>query len=66
MQIVAKCSRCAKQILLGSDAQDRRITCPRCKCLFKVPKLNQIPKAAEIIEQAKSHVYVDKNGNTFA
>jgi len=34
--------------------------------MFKVPKLDEISKAIDVIEKTKGRVYVDENGDTFA
>ena len=65
MQIIAKCPRCGGVWLLDSVAADRRITCGKCGRLFKVPKTDEVPKAAETIEQAKGTIYVDEAGRTY-
>jgi DNA-directed RNA polymerase subunit RPC12/RpoP len=65
MQIIAQCPNCGNHRLLDADAADRRITCPSCRILFKVPKLEEVPKAVKIIKQAKGTIYVDQNGKTY-
>lgn len=65
MQIIAKCPKCKNTRLLDSAAADRRITCRNCGLLFKVPKLEEISKAVEIIETAAGEVYVDQDGKIF-
>jgi hypothetical protein len=52
--------------LLDSSAADRRITCRKCARLFKVPKLEDVPKAVTIIKGAKGTIYVDESGKTYA
>ncbi len=52
-------------MLLESSAADRRIKCPKCRRLYKVPKLDELPDAAKILDNAKGAVYVDKNGKTY-
>jgi ribosomal protein S27AE len=66
MQIIAQCPRCGNISLLDADAADRRIKCTKCHRLFKVPKLEEVPKAVKIIRQAKTTIYVDQNGKTYA
>jgi len=66
MQIIAKCPECCKAWLLDSSAADRRIRCQKCGRLFKVPKPNEVPKAAEVIDQAKGTIYVDEDGKSYA
>lgn len=65
MEIIAKCPRCHTQWALHSSAVDRRITCAQCGRLFKVPPLQEIPKAERIIRDAKSTLYVDEDGRTY-
>ena len=65
MQIISKCPKCGNPRLLDSSAADRRITCPKCRKLYKVPKLDELTDAAKILNQAKGTVYVDKNGKTY-
>jgi len=65
MQIIAKCPGCGGARLLDSSAADRRITCPTCRRLFKVPKLEEVPKAIKVIKQAKGTIYVDETGKTY-
>jgi len=65
MQIIAQCPRCGHNWLLDSSAADRRIRCQRCRRLFKVPKLEEVPKAVKVIKQAKGTIYVDQNGKTY-
>ena len=65
MQIIAQCPTCANAWLLDSSAADRRIRCPKCHILFKIPKLEEIPKAVKAIKQANSAIYVDQDGKTY-
>jgi hypothetical protein len=65
MQIIAKCPYCSNTWLLAADAADRRITCPKCRNLFKVPNLDELPKAVKIIKQAKTTIYADESGKTY-
>ena len=65
MQIIAQCPRCRSARLLDSSAADRRIRCPKCGKLFKVPKLDEVPKAVKVIKQAKGTIYVDEAGKTY-
>ena len=65
MQIIAKCPSCGKSWLLDVSAGDRRIRCLTCRNLFKVPKLEEVPKAVRLINKAKGTIYVDQNGKTF-
>jgi DNA-directed RNA polymerase subunit RPC12/RpoP len=65
MQIIAKCPECCRTWQLDSSAADRRIRCRKCGRLFKVPKPDEVPKAAEVIERAKGTIYVDEAGKTY-
>jgi uncharacterized C2H2 Zn-finger protein len=65
MQILAKCPRCGQILQLSPAAADRRITCPRCYRLFKVPDLAHLQKAMRIIKTAGGQVFVDQDGNVF-
>jgi phage FluMu protein Com len=65
MQIIARCPGCANNWLLDAGAADRRTRCPKCHRLFKIPKLDEVPKAIKVIKQAKGSVYVDQNGKTY-
>ena len=65
MQIIAQCPRCGNNWLLDASAADRRIRCPSCRKLFKIPKLDEVPKAVEIIKNAKGTIYVDETGKTY-
>lgn len=65
MQIIATCPRCLIQWNLPGDRADTRQVCPKCQCLFKVPPLDEIPKAVEVIRQARCSLYVDQQGKTY-
>lgn len=65
MQIIAKCPECCKTWLLDGSVADRRIRCRKCDRLFKVPKPDDVPKAAEMIGRAKGTIYVDEAGQTY-
>jgi hypothetical protein len=65
MQIIAQCPGCGNFSLLNASAADRRIKCHNCKKLFKVPKLDDVPKAIKVIKHAKGTIYVDQNGKTY-
>lgn len=65
MQIIAKCPKCKNTQLLNSAAADRRITCLNCGLLFKVPNLDEISKAVEVIKTAAGQIYVDQDGKVF-
>jgi DNA-directed RNA polymerase subunit RPC12/RpoP len=65
VQIIAKCTKCGNNWILDSSAADRRITCRECRKLFRVPKLDDVPKAVEVIKEAKGTIYVDEAGKTY-
>jgi len=65
MQIIAQCPRCGSTWLLDSSAADRRIKCRKCGKLFKVPQLDEVPKAIKVIKQAKGTIFVDEAGKTY-
>jgi len=65
MKIITQCPLCGYTWLLDESAADRRIRCQNCHRLFKVPKLEDLPKAAKVIKDAKGTVYVDESGKTF-
>lgn len=65
MQIIAQCPECGNNWLLNGSYADKRIRCGKCNRLFKIPKLEEVPKAAKIIKGAKGTVYVDEAGNTY-
>jgi DNA-directed RNA polymerase subunit RPC12/RpoP len=65
VQIIAKCPKCSNNWILDSSAADRRVACRKCRRLFKVPKLQDVPKAVKVIEEAKGTIYVDEAGKTY-
>ncbi len=65
MKISVKCPRCYNQILLSSNAADRRITCPKCLTLFKVPAMDELGEALNAIKGTHGGVFVDEKGNCF-
>lgn len=65
MQIIAQCPKCGNAWLLEADAADKRIRCRQCHRLFKVPKLEEVPKATRVIKQATGTIYVDETGKTY-
>jgi len=65
MQIIAQCPDCGGAWLLDAACADRRIKCPMCRRLFKIPKLEDVPKAVRVIRQTQGTIYVDENGKTY-
>jgi len=65
MQIIAKCPQCGTPWLLDQIAVDRRLKCRKCKKIFKVPRLEEVPKAIKVIQQTKGAIYVDEKGKTY-
>lgn len=65
VQIIAQCPDCGKSWLLKGQAVDCRVRCRYCGVLFKVPQLEEMPEAADIIQKAKGEIYVDADGNTY-
>ena len=65
MQIITKCPQCGNDWTLDSDAADRRVRCRKCGRLFKVPQLDEVPKAVKLIKQAKGTVHADGSGKTY-
>jgi len=65
MEIIAKCPKCGSPWLLENGAADRRIKCGKCGKLFKVPRMDDVPKATRVIKQAKGPLYVDESGKTY-
>jgi DNA-directed RNA polymerase subunit RPC12/RpoP len=65
MQILAKCPKCGQILPLSLEAADRRITCPKCFSLFKVPDIGHLEKALEVIKNAGGPIFVDQDGNVY-
>jgi hypothetical protein len=65
MQIISQCPLCGYSWLLDGSSADRRIRCKNCHKLFKVPNLEDVPKATRVIKNAKGTVYVDEAGRTY-
>jgi len=65
MQIIAHCPECGSRRRLEATAADRRIRCLKCRKLFRIPSLEEIPKATEAIKRAKGAIYVDRNGKIY-
>ena len=65
MKIIAQCPKCGNNWLMDTIAADRRVRCRVCGGLFKIPKLEDVPKAVKIINQANGTVYVDESGRIY-
>jgi hypothetical protein len=65
MHIIAQCPRCGYRWWLDAAAADRRMRCRKCFLLLKVPHLDEVAYAAEVISEAKSELYVDDAGRTY-
>jgi len=65
MQVIAQCPKCGSAWLLDETAADKRIKCRKCAMLFKVPKLQDVPRAIKVIRGAKGTIYVDEDGKTY-
>ena len=65
MEIIAQCPSCGHNWRCKEFAADRRLRCPNCSKLFKVPKLDEVENALNKIKIAKSSVYIDKAGKTY-
>lgn len=65
MNIITQCPSCGHNWKCGECAADRRLRCPNCDKLFKVPKLNEIEEAYDKVTNSKSSVYIDQAGNTY-
>lgn len=65
MQIIAQCPGCGNNWLLNAASADKRVRCRKCNRLFRIPKLEEVPKAVRVIKRAKGTVYVDEAGNTY-
>jgi len=65
MQIIAQCPGCGNNWILNASSADKRVRCPKCSRLFRIPKLEEVPKAVKVIKSAKGTVYVDEAGNMY-
>lgn len=65
MEVIAKCPGCQTQWEMDKNAVDRRVTCSQCGCLFRIPMLQEIPKATQVLRGARSCLFVDKEGHTY-
>ncbi len=65
MRLLARCPDCGVAMRLSLEDADKRKRCRQCGRLFKVPALEQLRKALELIKQAHAGVYVDEKGNVY-
>jgi len=65
MKIIACCPVCGKSWLFGADVADKRVLCQGCGRLFRVPRLEDVPKAVKVIEAVRGRIYVDEEGRTY-
>lgn len=65
MVFLIKCPNCCRNITSDASAADRRLKCPLCGKLFKVPDTNEYRNASKIITSSKTSLYVDQQGKTF-
>jgi ribosomal protein S27E len=65
MDFLIKCPNCCRNLSADASATDRRIKCPICGKLFKVPDTNEYRKAAKIIKSSQTSLYVDQKGKIF-
>jgi uncharacterized Zn finger protein len=65
MRIIAQCPNCSNKWILGGSAADKRVRCRSCGQLFKVPKLDEVPRAVKVIKHARGTLYVDEAGKTY-
>ncbi|MBE0534919.1 MAG: hypothetical protein IH624_04555 [Phycisphaerae bacterium] len=66
MQLLARCPKCGQVLKLDVSAADRRIGCPACGRKFRVPDINNFDRAMAVARNARSKVYIDEEGNTYA
>jgi len=65
MQILATCPSCGHLLQLGACEADKRKRCPKCWCLFRVPPLDEMGKAIDIIKDADTRLFVDEDGKKY-
>ena len=65
MQIIARCPFCNYSWSLDGGNADKRIKCKNCCKKFRVPKLDELPEAVDMINKANNTVYVDESGKTY-
>ena len=65
MQVIVQCPHCGNVWLLDATAADRRLRCTECRKLFKVPRLEEVPKAVKVIKTASGAILIDEKGRTY-
>ncbi len=65
MKIMVRCPKCGNIWLYDKQAADRRITCPKCRKLFKIPEIQNDRPGLDIIKMSRGSVFVDENGNIY-
>jgi transposase-like protein len=65
MHILAKCPGCNRKMELDVQSLDRRLRCPSCGRLFKVPDAQQLEKALRVAKEAGGTVFVDEDGRIY-
>lgn len=65
MKLLAKCPVCGVTLELTADDADKRIRCRRCRRLFKVPELDKLHRALDLLQNAAGDMYVDEQGNVY-
>jgi DNA-directed RNA polymerase subunit RPC12/RpoP len=65
MQILVQCALCSYSFYLDADWVDKRVSCPQCKRLLKVPSAAELSKPLTILKNIGSHAYIDKDGRMF-
>lgn len=66
MQLLAKCPACGQILQLDVSSADRRLGCPACGRRFRVPDVTDMERALDVARKARSKVYIDEEGNTYA
>jgi ribosomal protein S27E len=65
MNLLIKCPNCCRNFSADAAAADKRIKCPLCGKLFKVPDTNEYKNAVKIITSSQTSLYVDQKGKTY-
>lgn len=66
MKIQAKCPRCLLSQDFALEKAGKRVRCAACRKIFKIPTVEVLSKALDIVESAAGTVYVDQDGNVYA